>query len=615
MHRQTTRPCRTIIGVFVLVTGSGVIQGSDTTAPAAVEAEAHALAHELLDPSPSKVRPPLSSDRAHARTIDPVMTEGTAIWIREALPAPSLTVLGGRVFTYKDVTYDALDAPVLKLRPVDDDQVVPFLIRMVTTRGGEIPKGAAAIVSFPSPLIFNPRIRNVQAWVGSDSIDVSVEASKEEARIDLRVPLDGLVIDSVQHSEQAMMIGIAGELVLGPHGPIPANRFSDFADSSFEPKLAGLASLEIGRDIATSDDRERLEGIADKLASPSSNSYDRVVAATAWVSDRLRYEKSRATRSPIEAVEDRSGDCDEHATLLVALLRAMRIPARHATGLLYNFDTFLAHAWVEVGPATRDGTVHWFIVDPTLAGTAGEGVQTAAFVQFSDRLLLYPVKPAVHLENMTGRLTTDIFLNWRKPGARDLSDPSRSNRLVELVTSSIDREISSGAERLADEGLLLHRQSASIVGSPYVIVDRPLADGRPTTIQLRLENEERLVLDLTTEIGSKIDEAAINELRAVYRSLSAAFFASKPAYHNLELVYLRDRHTDRLHTVTLRLGRYLLEHQLDRVLKRLSKANLLMAEESARIAEVADASGGRNLYLLQELARRLPSGVDRLQDE
>jgi hypothetical protein len=148
-----------------------------------------------------------------------------------------------------------------------------------------------------------------------------------------------------------------------------------------------------------------------------------------------------------------------------------------------------------------------------------------------------------------------------------------------------------------------------------VIVDRPLADEKPNGIRLRLENEERLVLDLTTEDGSKIDEEAIHKLRSVYRNLSAAFSASKPAYHNLELIYVRDRHTDRLHTVTLRFGRYLLEHQLDRILKRLSKAGLLTADESVRITAVADTSGGRNLYFLQELSRRHPKGADRLPDD
>ena len=118
------------------------------------------------------------------------------------------------------------------------------------------------------------------------------------------------------------------------------------------------------------------------------------------------------------------------------------------------------------------------------------------------------------------------------------------------------------------------------------------------------------MLDLTAEEGWKIDAEATNRLRAVYRDLGTSFFAGRPAHRNLELVYIRDRHNDQLHTVSLRIGRFLVEHQLERILKRLSKTGFLTEVETARIAAVAETSGGKNLYLLQELARQLPPRVE-----
>ena len=97
--------------------------------------------------------------------------------------------------------------------------------------------------------------------------------------------------------------------------------------------------------------------------------------------------------------------------------------------------------------------------------------------------------------------------------------------------------------------------------------------------------------------------------------LNDHFFAGEPAYRNLELIYLRDLHSDRLHTVSLRFGRYLVEYFLARILKRLSKGGFLTEEETARMSAVAEASDGKNLYLLQELARQLPTSAGGAKDQ
>jgi transglutaminase-like putative cysteine protease len=611
MFQGACKQGRLIAFAAILAATAAPAIGQDRTDPRPVDVEtaAHRLADEILDTRTTQQSPPFTSDAEHARTIDPVLTKGTAVWIHEELPSPPLTVLGGRVFSYSDVTYDPLDAPVLTIRPIDDDQVVPFLIRVVIAPQSEISENAAVHVSFSPPPIFDPHFGQVEAWVDSKATEVTIKRSLKKARLDLRVPLARREGKAAQGLEESISVIVAGELILGAYKPVSVNRFSNnVGDPPLGPPLAGLAALEIGRDIDTTDERERLENLAENLSSSSATAYDRVVAANSWVSDHLQYREGPASRSAIEALEDRSGDCDEHTTLLVALLRAMEIPARRATGLLYNFVALAPHAWAEVGLPKRDGAVHWFIVDPTFSGTSKLEKDKAAYVQFKDRVFLYPMKPSIYFQEMTARRTVDILLNWREPAARNLDSPSEAGRFVDLVISSVDREISAGAQRLADAGLLFRRQSASIVGSPYVIVERPLDGGHSNDMQLRLENEERLVLDLTAGDGSEVDDEVIKSVRAVYRDLSNSFFASKPAYRNLELVYIRDRYSDRLHTVSLRFERYLVEHQLARILKRLSKNGFLTEEETARISAVAKASGGKNLYLLQELARQLPAG-------
>jgi transglutaminase-like putative cysteine protease len=564
------------------------------------------LADAILDPDVAKLPLPLSSDAEHARTIDPVMTEGAAIWFHEALPAPPLTVLGGRVFSYNDVTYDPLAAPVLKIRPIDDAQAVPFLVRVSVSPDGNVPPSAALTLAIPAPPVFDPRINQIEGWVGSKAAEVSIDHSPEDARFYLRAPLTRDDFESARETGDDLSVIFVGELTLGPYKKVSANRFMDIGDAPPEASLARLANLEINRDFETTAERDRLVHIGGNVSPKSSSSYEKVVAANSWVSSHLVYRKSPATRSAVEAVDDRSGDCDEHSILMVALLRSMGIPARRATGLLYNFNTVSAHAWVEVGLPDRKRVSRWFIVDPTLAGTTPLESEKTTFVQFKDRLLLYPLKPSTHLEGMTGRRTTDVLFNWRKPVAGQFSNPNQLDALVDAVTSSIDRRITGSIQSLVDEGLRLRRESASIVGSPYLIVDRAVTSEGSLRIQLRLENEERLVFDLRAEGSAEIDDKSIRQLRAVYTDLQSTFFAGEAAHHNLELLYLRDRHSDKLQTVSLRVGRFLLEHQLARILRGLSRAGFLTEAETAGLLTVATTSGGKNLYLLQDLARTVP---------
>jgi len=608
MFRRVYGRCRVAVWTAILAATTASVFGQEGAEgqPFDVEVAAHRLAGEILDARATQQGPPFTSNAEHARTIDPVMTRGTAIWIHEALPSPPMTVVGGRVFSYRDHVYDPLEIPVLRIRPIDDEQIVPFLARVVVTPDREILDDAAVTLAFPAPPIFKPRLERVQAWVGPNLTQISIKRSIEESVITVRVPLATADGEAPPNLASPVVVIVQGDLRLASYRWVAASRFGNLETYEMGPEIAGLARLEVGRDVADTDEQEKLHQIAELLASKSPTSFGRVITVNSWVSSRLQYQESPVTRSAIEALEDRAGDCGEYTAVMVALLRAMGIPARRATGRLYDFDTLSAHAWVEVALPKRSGELHWFVADPTLAGTTAIEEEKAAYVQFNDRMLLYPVKPTIRLEGTTARRTSDIFLNRRKTDEGRLAEPAQADTFVDIVIAAVDQEISGGAQSLADGGLLFRRQSASIVGSPYVIVDRPLAPKSSNRIQLRLENTERLVLDVTAGNGSEIHAETISSLRSAYQDLNQPFFAGEPAFRNLELIYIRDHHSDRLRTVSVRIGRYLVEHRLDRVLKRLSKAGFLTEEETARISAVAETSGGKNLYLLQELARQVP---------
>lgn len=97
--------------------------------------------------------------------------------------------------------------------------------------------------------------------------------------------------------------------------------------------------------------------------------YGRVQAIAKWIQSRVSF-KSNTTTSTTSAVDtliERTGVCRDFTHLMVALCRALNIPARFATGTDYGADPVLGppdfHAYAEVYLSGR-----WYIFDPS--GTA-----------------------------------------------------------------------------------------------------------------------------------------------------------------------------------------------------------------------------------------------------
>lgn len=93
-----------------------------------------------------------------------------------------------------------------------------------------------------------------------------------------------------------------------------------------------------------------------------------------WVYQNVQKKPVLAVPSALEVLKSGVGDCNEHAVLATALLRAAGIPARICVGLVYARDKFYYHAWVEAyfGPPSAGGhsrrghSEGWVSIDPTL---------------------------------------------------------------------------------------------------------------------------------------------------------------------------------------------------------------------------------------------------------
>ncbi len=111
---------------------------------------------------------------------------------------------------------------------------------------------------------------------------------------------------------------------------------------------------------------DRLRTTANSEFGDIPPGYERVAAIRNWVHDHVEYrsQSSSETTSAADTLVQRTGVCRDYANLMVALCRALNIPARLTTSLDYGKSPDLGpsdfHAVVEVYLSG-----HWYLFDPS----------------------------------------------------------------------------------------------------------------------------------------------------------------------------------------------------------------------------------------------------------
>lgn len=110
-----------------------------------------------------------------------------------------------------------------------------------------------------------------------------------------------------------------------------------------------------------------------------------LAAVSSWVGTRLRYVpgSSGPTDGAVQALLRRQGVCRDYAHLVVALLRALDVPARVAAVYAPGLEPMDFHA---VAEAAVDG--HWRVVDATLLAPRSGLVRIAAGRDAADTAFL-----------------------------------------------------------------------------------------------------------------------------------------------------------------------------------------------------------------------------------
>ena len=154
---------------------------------------------------------------------------------------------------------------------------------------------------------------------------------------------------------------------------------------------------------------DRLHRFAFAQFGALPQGYRRVEAIRAWVQDHVAFVSgsSDANTAAVDTLVTKQGVCRDFAHLMIALCRAVNIPARFATGIDYGADPALGppdfHAYVEayVGHG-------WYLFDPS--GTAipmgfirlatGRDAADAAFASIFGTVQWE--SPLIHIEAVPG---------------------------------------------------------------------------------------------------------------------------------------------------------------------------------------------------------------------
>jgi hypothetical protein len=114
---------------------------------------------------------------------------------------------------------------------------------------------------------------------------------------------------------------------------------------------------------------DRLIKLANNEFGKLPQGYGRVQAIRDWVNRHIKFtmNSSNSNTSAVDSIIEQVGVCRDFAHLMIALCRAINIPARFATGTDYGADPMLGpsdfHAYVEVYLGYR-----WYIFDPSGTG-------------------------------------------------------------------------------------------------------------------------------------------------------------------------------------------------------------------------------------------------------
>jgi hypothetical protein len=145
-----------------------------------------------------------------------------------------------------------------------------------------------------------------------------------------------------------------------------------------EKNLAPLEKVFLRSDPFIQSDHQKIITLTQEVVGDQITPLAKVPKLVDWDHDNIETRPVLSLPDALSTLENRVGDCNEHAVLLAALARAAGLPCRVEAGLVYLKGRFYYHAWnlVYLG--------RWITVD-SLFGQIPADVSHVRFVTGSQR--------------------------------------------------------------------------------------------------------------------------------------------------------------------------------------------------------------------------------------
>ena len=222
-------------------------------------------------------------------------------------------------------------------------------------------------------LIFNIELNYEVTGAPSDFI-INIHAAQTghqsvvNEQLYLSQPITPVIYtDSTYGTRYMRLQAVAGPLTIRYDATVDLSHYVESPDNLLEVPISALPS-EVLPYIYPSRycQSDRLGKLATWEFAHVQSGYPRVRAIQDWVRRRTSFlsGSSNSNTSATDTIIDQAGVCRDFAHLMIALCRAMNIPARFVTGIDYGADPKLGptdfHAYVEVFLSSR-----WYSFDPT----------------------------------------------------------------------------------------------------------------------------------------------------------------------------------------------------------------------------------------------------------
>jgi hypothetical protein len=176
-----------------------------------------------------------------------------------------------------------------------------------------------------------------------------------------------LHVDPATANRTLRLSALPGPLMLSYSATVDLQHHTAVAEQVPEVPVAQLPPQALGYIYPSrycQSDRLGTLAMAEFGALPKG--YGRVLAIQDWVRRQVSFRQASTTSvtSAVDTLVERRGVCRDFAHLMIALCRALNIPARFTTGIDYGADPVLGppdfHAYVEVYLGHR-----WYLFDPS----------------------------------------------------------------------------------------------------------------------------------------------------------------------------------------------------------------------------------------------------------